>query len=541
MFNLAKSGFITLSVASCGLWNLSSGESVYGQLPIGGHHPSRTEVQENHLRNNPGHRPPVHVTPTSPTAQPVRGFRPDLEVVQTQRHQAAPVMGLQDRVEQAVTKQRAQTQLKRVSTSHRQLSNGLPQRIPATAGEPKTHLMQAQSVVESPRFNRDSRVSYASMSSDQMPQASHVSQDWENRYPAQPASYREHPSINSGQAVNTEIYTLESEVAVDELWADDLPSERGQKEIQWSDPVDQPQPLSLPDPVKRGGFQSNQNPRPQSILQNPKPAAPPMNQSSHSRFRQDLEELEFGMERDNDGRAQGLRSLIDEQEPNRLGLTSDSDTDGLLDRSCEYYRGQLFSTAIQDIALDISPPGIYADSSKKNFVTRNWTDRQGNVIAKGTMIDMRRGYVILDNGQRLPYGRLGESDLIAISDYWNLPKVCGVENRGQVERYWHPLTYTYTASSLCHKPLYFENIQLERYGHTHGPIMQPVRSVAHFFVRLATLPYHTAIHPANECEYPLGLYRPGDCAPWLKDPIPLSLGGVRRQAAVVGGWVAVLP
>ena len=98
-----------------------------------------------------------------------------------------------------------------------------------------------------------------------------------------------------------------------------------------------------------------------------------------------------------------------------------------------------------------------------------------------------------------------------------------------------PQTYTWTASAICHKPLYFENRQLERYGHSHGPVLQPIHSTAHFFVRLVTLPYHTAIHPSNECMYTLGYYRPGNCAPWLKDPIPISLSGATRQALVTTG------
>jgi hypothetical protein len=61
---------------------------------------------------------------------------------------------------------------------------------------------------------------------------------------------------------------------------------------------------------------------------------------------------------------------------------------------------------------------------------------------------------------------------------------------------------------LCHKPLYFEEVQLERYGHTAGPVRQPFISGAHFFVNLAALPYKMAINPPHECQYALGYYRP---------------------------------
>jgi hypothetical protein len=211
----------------------------------------------------------------------------------------------------------------------------------------------------------------------------------------------------------------------------------------------------------------------------------------------------------------------------------------LLDRSCAEFQADLLNTSIRDIALDISPPAINTNQPYMG-ISRSWTDRNGQIIATGTLTDLRRGYVFLDNGQKISFARLSEADLAAVSEHWNLPKSCLVGSRGSIERCWHPQTYHWTASSLCHKPLYFENIQLERYGHTHGPIMQPIRSVAHFFVSLATLPYQSAIHPANECEYPLGLYRPGDCAPWLKDPIPISLDGLRRQGLVTTG-LAFIP
>ncbi len=86
----------------------------------------------------------------------------------------------------------------------------------------------------------------------------------------------------------------------------------------------------------------------------------------------------------------------------------------------------------------------------------------------------------------------------------------------------------------------FEDIQLERYGHSHGPFSQPVHSTLHFFSSLVMWPYQTAIHPPNECQYALGFYRPGNCAPWLKDPVPISLRGIARQT-VLGAGIAVLP
>jgi hypothetical protein len=100
---------------------------------------------------------------------------------------------------------------------------------------------------------------------------------------------------------------------------------------------------------------------------------------------------------------------------------------------------------------------------------------------------------------------------------------------------------TWKASELMHKPLYFEEVALERYGHTAGPIWQPVISSGHFFANIAVMPYKMGIHPMTECQYALGYYRPGNCAPWQLPAVPLSGRGALYQAKVVTGSVFLLP
>jgi len=92
-----------------------------------------------------------------------------------------------------------------------------------------------------------------------------------------------------------------------------------------------------------------------------------------------------------------------------------------------------------------------------------------------------------------------------------------------VARNFSPTLFTWKASGLCHKPLYFEDVQLERYGHSWNPIIQPFMSGAHFFVSVPLLPYKMGLKPPHECVYSLGYYRPGNCAPYMFEPIPLSL------------------
>jgi hypothetical protein len=108
-------------------------------------------------------------------------------------------------------------------------------------------------------------------------------------------------------------------------------------------------------------------------------------------------------------------------------------------------------------------------------------------------------------------------------------------------RTWEQTTYLWTASALCHKPLYFEDEQLERYGHSFAPCCQPFISTAHFFCTLPVLPYCMGVEPPMECVYALGHYRPGSCAPYMINPVPISCRGALFQAGAAVGAAVVVP
>jgi hypothetical protein len=210
------------------------------------------------------------------------------------------------------------------------------------------------------------------------------------------------------------------------------------------------------------------------------------------------------------------------------------------EKSCDEFRNEIFSQSIKQIDLNISPYGPRVRGVPQAVIgsSRTWIDRHGEILTTGAMINLRHGYVHIDTGTeivRIPVARLGEADLAQVAMLWKTPAPCTLGIHPFPERSWCPQTYTWKASALCHKPLYFEDVQLERYGHSAGPFRQPLRSTVHFFTRLVFWPYQTAIHPPNECQYALGYYRPGNCAPWLVDPIPLSIRGAARQAAVTVG------
>lgn len=214
------------------------------------------------------------------------------------------------------------------------------------------------------------------------------------------------------------------------------------------------------------------------------------------------------------------------------------------EKSCNEMRREMLRNPITDIAIDVSPP---RSSIRSDYVPeyRTWTDQFGRTVAEGKIQGFRQGYITIRGNQgdvRVPIGNLSDPDLDVVSRYWQIPKECTVSQETFTGRHWAHQTITWKASNLCHKPLYFENIQLERYGHSHGPFAQPVHSTLHFFGSLALLPYQSGINPPNECQYALGFYRPGNCAPWLRDPFPISLAGARQQAAsMVGGAFLITP
>jgi hypothetical protein len=122
-----------------------------------------------------------------------------------------------------------------------------------------------------------------------------------------------------------------------------------------------------------------------------------------------------------------------------------------------------------------------------------------------------------------------------------LPTRCKMDTGVFEERSWAPTTFMWKASGLCHNPAYFEEIQLERYGHSSGPYTQPVVSAAHFFLTVPVLPYKMGLYPPGECIYTLGYYRPGSCAPYMLDPLPLSIRASLFEAGAWIGGVAAIP
>ncbi len=231
-----------------------------------------------------------------------------------------------------------------------------------------------------------------------------------------------------------------------------------------------------------------------------------------------------------------------------------------LDRSvvdCDSVRLLAKESDITKIRIDSSPSFVEgyknkdrsAANTKEGFIAgapiRPWLSYEGQVVAEGKLVDLKLGSVILEraDGTRTSYllHKLSDADQVYVSEKWGLPVTCSIDDRSFPSRDFVDTTVTWKASGACHKPLYFEDVQLERYGHEWGPVVQPVLSTAHFFGDVLVLPYKMGIHPMNECQYSLGYYRPGSCAPWTIGPVPISLRGALLQAKVVTGAALILP
>ena len=143
-----------------------------------------------------------------------------------------------------------------------------------------------------------------------------------------------------------------------------------------------------------------------------------------------------------------------------------------------------------------------------------------------------------------PFGEIQQfdrSDIMQFAPQLPRPEVTANSYSEFSGQYFQPHFATWSAHNFQHKPLYFEERSLERYGHTDGELSQPIISGAHFFLNIAVLPYKMGINPPNECQYALGYYRPGSCAPWLLPPVPLSVRGGLYQAGAITGLVFLLP
>jgi len=226
---------------------------------------------------------------------------------------------------------------------------------------------------------------------------------------------------------------------------------------------------------------------------------------------------------------------------------------------CREARAHVRANSIRDISLDVTPlltraklvedGGFDYERELKlelgRAPSRVFNDSAGNILAEGRLADFKNDRVFVttvDGGTtEIPFGDLSDDDMCFVAAWWSIPTESGLGGGDVPQREWLASTLTWKSSGVCHKPLYFEEVQLERYGHTTGPLLQPFVSGAHFFGSVVALPYHAGINPPNECQYPVGYYRPGNCAPWLVPPAPVSIRGGLLTAGLYTGGAFFIP
>jgi hypothetical protein len=103
---------------------------------------------------------------------------------------------------------------------------------------------------------------------------------------------------------------------------------------------------------------------------------------------------------------------------------------------------------------------------------------------------------------------------------------------------WHPSPEGLT---FCHQPLYFEDVNLERYGRSWG-VLQPAVSVAKFYGRIPALPYMVFAQPARRCTDHAHWSLPGYRIPVREhQPLVPSVHGGAAEVAVLYGLILLVP
>src|SRR5687767_5026397 len=107
-------------------------------------------------------------------------------------------------------------------------------------------------------------------------------------------------------------------------------------------------------------------------------------------------------------------------------------------------------------------------------------------------------------------------------------------------RNWPQTTRLVEPAYVCHGPLYFEELNSERYGWDLG-LAQPILSTGIFYFDLLTLPYQVASSLGDCYDCSSGKCLPGDPVPYLLYPPQLSLTGSLAEAATLIALLAVFP
>lgn len=105
---------------------------------------------------------------------------------------------------------------------------------------------------------------------------------------------------------------------------------------------------------------------------------------------------------------------------------------------------------------------------------------------------------------------------------------------------WSVKTKHWVAPVYCHQPTYYEDVMLEHHGHERCAALQPVLSGARFYTGIFFTPYLATLRPPLQDIPSAGHYRPGSCAPALRQRAPYDPTAMKVQAAATAAGVVAL-
>lgn len=82
---------------------------------------------------------------------------------------------------------------------------------------------------------------------------------------------------------------------------------------------------------------------------------------------------------------------------------------------------------------------------------------------------------------------------------------------------WHTSVYAWVPPEFFHRPLYFDDQPLERYGQTSYPRLQPAISTAKYFGDVIFMPYKIVVDGHHQWVSNLGYERPGTYMPPVRE------------------------
>ncbi|MCY2976149.1 MAG: hypothetical protein NTW52_15950 [Planctomycetota bacterium] len=122
-------------------------------------------------------------------------------------------------------------------------------------------------------------------------------------------------------------------------------------------------------------------------------------------------------------------------------------------------------------------------------------------------------------------------------DYGTRTTIAG----GDHNSIWAGSTYTWAAPNFYSQPLYFEQVNLERYDSQIALCLRPAVSYAQFLGSIPVLPYKIGGQPIHSRAYALGHWRPGTSTPHQIHWGPCTSRGLLYQGVAVTGAMFFFP